>query len=364
MLASGCPNDGFNQAEGYRYLTRLVRASLEAFLESSDPMNPTLVAIANGLRDAPVKLGADNPDNHYESAVIDTTQTYRVWGKRGTVFYLGFGSQSGAYGQPGGLKTVEYKVAGEGIDLNEKGEFEIWLSAEKPEGVSEGQWLRLLPDPKNGLLIVRQTYLDRKTEIPAEVHIERTSGENCGQPSNLDCVKLEEALRTSQMFVAGVSIMFSRWCARFQKHTNQFPWQDQKQWLKVGGDPNIVYYHSYWNLKDDEALVIESEIPECGHWNFQLNNHWMESLDYRYFQVHVNKSSAVYRKDGSVCVVVAHQDPKIEGKPYTWINTVGHHQGQMLWRWTSTPVPHTEEDLPHPQPRVVKFSQLAGELRD
>jgi len=53
--------------------------------------------------------------------------------------------------------------------------------------------------------------------------------------------------------------------------------------------------------------VIEATPPECRHWNFQLNNYWMESLDYRYFDVWVNKHMANYGKDGSICLVVAHE---------------------------------------------------------
>jgi hypothetical protein len=55
----------------------------------------------------------------------------------------------------------------------------------------------------------------------------------------------------------------------------------------------------------------------------------MESLDYRYFTICINKSSAQYEADGSVRVIVAHNDPE---KP-NWINTCGHSEGTMLWRW-------------------------------
>ena len=52
--------------------------------------------------------------------------------------------------------------------------------------------------------------------------------------------------------------------------------------LGAGGDPNIRYYHSYWRLPAGMALRIRVRPPPCRCWNFQLNNHWMESLDYRY----------------------------------------------------------------------------------
>jgi hypothetical protein len=49
----------------------------------------------------------------------------------------------------------------------------------------------------------------------------------------------------------------------------------------------------------------------------------------RYFTICINKASAIYEPDGSVRVTVAHRDP---GTP-NWINTCGHNEGTMLWRW-------------------------------
>jgi len=115
---------------------------------------------------------------------------------------------------------------------------------------------------------VRQTFLNRKTEIPATVFIERTSGPSI--PSTLTASHVEDALRSSALFVAGASMMFARWCKDFQKHTNQLPLFDQETSNKAGGDPNIRYYHSYWRLGPDEALVIEAHPPTCQHWNFQV----------------------------------------------------------------------------------------------
>tara|TARA_R110002072_G_scaffold123352_2_gene258606 strand:- start:214 stop:555 length:342 start_codon:yes stop_codon:yes gene_type:complete len=50
-----------------------------------------------------------------------------------------------------------------------------------------------------------------------------------------------------------------------------------------------AYTHSAWQLADDEVFIIDApEIPECQTWNFQLDNWWMESLDYRHHTIHVN----------------------------------------------------------------------------
>jgi hypothetical protein len=124
---------------------------------------------------------------------------------------------------------------------------------------------------------------------------------------------------------------------------------------EAGGDAGIIYHHSYWKLAPDEVLTVTVTPPACDSWNFQLNNYWMESLDYRYFTVCISKGTAHYSEDGSICILVAHEDP---GKP-NWLNTCGHPEGTMCWRWYrlapgSNPV--------EPQCKVIKFNELnAGE---
>jgi hypothetical protein len=66
----------------------------------------------------------------------------------------------------------------------------------------------------------------------------------------------------------------------------------------------------------------------------------MESLDYRYHRIHLNSAMAELEPDGSVRVIVAHEDP---GHP-NWIRTCGHDRGTMCWRWVRAiahPVPDT-----------------------
>ena len=96
------PQDAFNQAEGYRYLTRLLRGGLESNLEFSDPMFPELRCGAHET----IKLGADNPDNRYESAPIRSQHEYRITGKRNTVNYLGISTTINKYGSGGTMEVT------------------------------------------------------------------------------------------------------------------------------------------------------------------------------------------------------------------------------------------------------------------
>ena len=79
----------------------------------------------------------------------------------------------------------------------------------------------------------------------------------------------------------------------------------------------------------DILTLIEVKPPECDSWNFQLNNYWMESLDYRYFNICISKGNAVFNADGSVRLIVSHEDPGVPN----WIETCGHDEGTMCWRW-------------------------------
>jgi hypothetical protein len=176
-------------------------------------------------------------------------------------------------------------------------------------------------------VIVRQTFFDRSKEIPAEILIRNLDGRSV--PGPVTPAMIDEGLSTAALFVAGAPLLFARWANGFRKHTNRLPMFDPAVSNAAGGDAAIIYYHSHWKLAPDEALIITVKPPECDSWNFQLNNYWMESLDYRYFHVSVNKASATYEPDGSVRVIVAHKDP---GKP-NWIDTCGHTEGTMCWRW-------------------------------
>ena len=334
----GAPRDAFNQAEGYRYLSRLARAGLMAFVEHADPLAPVLHRVAHET----VKLGADNPDNYYQTAAISGEYEYRITGRRNTVTSLGFGTQSGHYGEGGGLPPTGYVEASE-LDIDPDGGFELLLSS-TPQS---GNWLPM--QPETGTLIVRQTFLDREAEIPAELCIERV---NCAdgdtRPAPVTAARIDEGLASTGRLVAGASVLFAKWARDFQRHSNTLPRFDQEVSNAAGGDPNIAYYHSHWALAEDEALIVEARPPECEYWNFQLNNYWMESLDYRYHRIHTNKHLAHYEDDGSVRLVVAHRDP---GLP-NWIETVGHTSGTMCFRWVRA------KDHPQPEVRVVKTAEL------
>jgi hypothetical protein len=337
ITAPDAPDDPLDRAEGFRYLSRLARAALESFVEYADPDAPALHRPVHET----AKIGADNPDNYYQHATISGRREYRIRGRRGSIHYLDFATQTGGVASSGDSRQTGH-LEGSQLAIGPDGRFEIALSCEE----RPGNWLPM--EPETTTLIVRQTYHDREREKPAELTIERVDGSD--RPAPWTPEKLDRGLGQAAGLVVACANLFASWAQGFRKHVNQLPEFDRAVSMGAGGDPNIVYYHSYWELGPGEALLIEVTPPECSSWNFQLNNHWMESLDYRFHRIHVNKHTAALEPDGSVRIAVAHEDP---GLP-NWIETAGHQRGTMCFRWigaTEHPQPHT---------RVVKLAELAG----
>lgn len=338
LLDPRMPADPFHRAEGLRYLSRLTRAALETFVEDADPTAPELLRTCHET----IKMGADNPDNYYQNAPVSGKYEYRITGTRGTVHYLGFGTQEGNYGATGSLKTIGY-LDDSALAMNPDGSFEIALSCEP----RPGNWLKMSPGTRT--LVIRQTFLDRVNETKADLKIERIDGAHRARPVTPQTV--DRGLVASARFVAGCAKTFLAWSASLAAKPNELPRFDPKVADDAGGAPHIAYYHGYFKLADDEALVIDASPPDCDYWNFQLNNVWMESLDYRYHRIHLNKHTAELAKDGSVRVVVAGKDPGVSN----WLDTAGHDEGTMCWRWVRA------KDHPEPRTRVVKISDLQAE---
>lgn len=339
ILRPGAPDTALERAEGFRYLTRLLRIALEMHVEGSDPEFPAFIVPSHET----AKIGADNPDNLYLSARIDGRHEYRVSGHRGTVASLNFATRKGGYASADGRMEGTGFIDAAHMKFDADGSFELRLNREP----RPGNWLPM--EEATNQLLVRQTFLDRRSEQPARISIERLDAG--ARPAPLEPAALHGNLLRAASFVHNTARIFADWTRGFAARPNMLPPADQALCQAAGGDPNIFYYHGYWELADDQALLIEvPRIPPCDYWNFQLNNWWMESLDYRWHRIHVNRHGARLDPDGSLTIVVAAGDP---GRP-NWLETAGHRRGTMCFRWIGAPEPV------HPCTRVVALDGLRG----
>ncbi|WP_232476044.1 hypothetical protein [Flavisphingomonas formosensis] len=336
VLRPEAPAADLDRAEGYRYLTRLLRAGLERSVEFADPDFPVFYALSHET----IKIGSDNPDNVYRNAVISGDRRYRITGRLGNAELLSFGTKADGLSADGDiLSTGEIDIGAMAVDAD--GRFEL-IVARDPQ---PGNWLPMTQ--ASSMLLVRETHGPRTGRIPAEMTIACLDGPV--RPRPLAAATLAAALEKTAAFVDVTAGVFADWMVRFQEQPNRFSEIDQAEWRRIGGDPAIFYLWGYWTLEPDEALLIESEVPACRYWNVQVNNYWDESLDYRHFQIHHNNRTARPEADGRVRILLSHQP--MAG--WNYVETAGHRCGAIMWRWVSADA--------HPIPRcqVVKRADLA-----
>jgi hypothetical protein len=334
VLRPGSPMDAFDRAEGFRYLSRLSRVALESYIEFADPLFPVLRRPAHET----VKIGADNPDNYYQSAAISGEHEYRITGRRNTVHYLGLGTYAGSYGSKARRGQTGYLDARE-MKIEPDGSFEIFLSCQEQPGRN---WLRMEPDTSS---LIAQTFQDRANERIADLQIARLGGART--PAPVTPAFIDRGLQAAAAYVAGTASIFAEWAEGFAKHKNELPRFDPAIAAAAHGDPNIVYYHGYFELADDEALVIDLVPPACEYWNFQLNNHWMSR---------------------STTAPPDRAEPLRSEAPVGWLGAArrrgatgafelarhgGHRRGTMCLRWVGA-------KAPGPRTRVVKLVDVAG----
>jgi hypothetical protein len=315
-------DDELDRVEGFRYLARLTRGGLESFLEHGDTEFPTVPSLPYLL-----KIGCDNPDAHYQRVTVDPRHTYRLFGPRGTVHYLGIGAYSGGYVSgaktPGCQGYLEFNSPASSDET-----VDIIVSATEPDTLAPGtRWLPMTHD--TSALIIRNFFGDRTAERSSDLRIECLDRDRATPPP-LAPKQLDDGLALAGLFVHGVVDLFVDWVERLfmpRPNTLEFLPPDDR----AGGwaDPNQLFRHGYWTLGEDEALLVEFTPPECRYWNFQLNNLWEESLDYRFLSVTVNQHTARYEPDGLIRIVIAHRDPRVGN----WMDTAGHRHGTMGLRW-------------------------------
>jgi hypothetical protein len=340
ILRTDGPGTPLDKTEGFRYLSRLIRIGLIQYLEAADTDFPYFYRSCDEV----TKWGADNPDNIYWNARVRGDRDYRITGTRGTIHYFGIGAKALYLEKKNGTALSGGELQGTNMIIGPDGKFEIIASAKK----HPGNWLPM--DADTNMLIIRQTFLDRKTEIPGSFHIEQIGGPTV--PAPLDPVFLEAAFKRTAEFVHGTAIRFATpWNAPFQARKNQMLIHDQNFFWSAGGDPTIHYMPAYFDLQPDEAWVIDVMPPEAYFWNLSLYNWWNETLDYVHRPVTINMHTAKRNADGSLTAVIAARDVGVGN----WLDTAGHKEGLALFRWLSA------KSIPQPKTRVVKLADLEKE---
>ena len=320
--------DDLDQAEGYRFATRILRSALEIFAENSPDSGVHFIPLI-----APTRKGlGDNPDVLYEIAPLSAQHAYRIRGRRGDAVYLSFCFYAAV--APGEMpRWVFANLTDDDLSFDAQGRYEFAVSGDR-----ESKPKALLPS-EPALVIVRRYFRDRNSADTGEVSIEYMGPRPRHAP--LSGKELAVRLRAAARFLRSILEGPERLVQTFSANTNalfapppqasiSYPAEAPQEGIKFYyPTPDAAYPCGWFRLAPNEALVIRVRPPRGRYWSLHLMNRWFESLDDRVVRRTVNHANAVLEPDGSCRVVVSENDPGVPN----WLCTAGHRDGFVLFRW-------------------------------
>ncbi|MCJ2189018.1 DUF1214 domain-containing protein [Novosphingobium beihaiensis] len=331
------PDDPAYRAELYRQALMNLSYGYFAYFYAT-PEHPDWAPLWN-----PVYTLQPNPDDIYLYSPIRGDLSYRVSGNRGTIHILSFTSQHGMSGMVDDQQEIwgHNGIDDDDIAYEPNGDFEILFSAERPAGHS-GNWAPI--DREATGMFVRFRSYDWSNETDPVISIE------C-----LDEVPPKPRLRPEE--IAGRIEGMARLPVR--KTRLYFPMQDKvkdavgfNRFLPQKMDGALTkqtYLPAFFQLEEDEALIIETEIPrQVRYWNFQLNDPLFNALEYVYRLSSTNGAMATLSSDGKFRAVIALTDPGVPN----WLDPAGFTEGGIYGRW------YEADSVPTPEIKRVKLAEL------
>ena len=334
------PDDPAYRADLYRQV--MMHLSFGYFLAfTADAEHPDWSPLYN-----PVFACQPNPDDIYVMSPLRDDLTYRVSGTRGTVSKLIFVTQRGApgtvsdmhgYGSVSSLDEADFEVGSDG-------RFEIIFSATRPEGYA-GNWSELKPGADT--IMARYRMIDWEKEVDPQITIE------CLDPVPPKRRLAPEEIIERIKLLAKVPFNQNKLFYKMQNDILEAVGHNVVQPVRYPGLDKQLYWPAVFQLEDDEALIIETDMPKVlPYWNIQLNDVLFNAVEYVYRMSSINGSTAVISSDGKLRAVIALKDPGVPN----WLDPAGYKEGTLYGRW------YDADSLPIPEIKRVKLADLRRHL--
>lgn len=290
-----------------------------------------------------------NADTVYRQTQVTPGGSYRLRGRKGSLSI----AKIGMYGPPAGggsIQALGYHDIN-GLPGGPDAPFDVVLSPERPEGY-EGSWWEL--NPNTSMLNLRQVAYDWATERDPLLSIERIDiPAPRSRPAPSDIAQRLDHLVPATAHTAMLLLDHVE-----QLRSEGYVNSKFKEWDVVGGFGGLFgqfYYETVYDLKDDEALVIETDYPDqVAYASLLLTNEVFETTDW--YNNHSSLNGAQWHRngDGKLRVVVSAKDPGV----HNWLDTAGYPSGVIQGRWTDT------SSTPMPTARKVPVAQVMEHLPD
>jgi hypothetical protein len=340
MLRESTPKDELTQAEGYRHLARLVHLGFMAGFELADTDRPRLVPAVSRTM-----LGeGETSDARYHHAYIDGRATYRVKGTRGTAPFIEFTVYAGKIGLQDTSRQVGYLLEG-GLQVEADGSFEVVIGPD----AHPTNWIRTEPDAS--MLFIRQYSHDWSKTESASFEIVRE-----GEVAPEVPLRVEEVRAGLSRAASFVDRAVHFWAEIVDRRAAAPP----NVFFEIPEDPDPKrptmpvghrFAAGYFRLAEDEALEVRFRPADVPYWGLDLTNYWFEPLSYGDHRSNVNNRTVKLEEDGSVRVVIGDSG----GGVANWMDTRGHREGTILFRWSRNDLP-----VPKLDARVLQLSGQNG----
>ena len=290
-----------------------------------------------------LQVGQPNADTTYRSAVVDASGSYRIRGEIGSVRILRVGLFGAPPSNSGFSLPVPTYYDFKSLHQDAQGHFDVLLSPERPAGYT-GDWWKLAPNTQQ--LLLRQVASNWAEERDPRISIERIDKPvERPRPSAEEFEKRMDALG-DQIEHSALLLINHVDTLRKQGFINKLTTFDVSH---MGGLVGQFYYEGAYELKPDEALLVEAKVPQgCTYWSIILTNDLYETTDWYNNQSSLNDSQARVDADGVVRYVVSAKDPGVPN----WLDTAGYASGAVQGRWTECSA------NPIPTVRKVNLSQI------
>ena len=292
---------------------------------------------------------APNPDNVYYLAPIDSAGIYHLTGFRGTVPIVDLQTGAGTVIPDGtgklGPTFDNYDL--DTLHISRKGEFDFVLSRVRPADYT-GDWLAM--NEQTTYILIRQIANDWINEIDARFAIERL--DRPAIKPRQSAAEIDENLIAVASWAEIWPSVGLNWVNRNRARdlTNKVTVNDMNA---AGGTSKQMYIEGMFDLKPEEALILEFEAPkQCRYWNVQVTDAMWNTIDYMNRQSHLNAHLATIDQDGRFRAVISATDPGVSN----WLDTADYKEGTITGR--------LRECATYPTPSLSKilFKDLSKHL--
>ncbi|WP_231395987.1 hypothetical protein [Mycobacterium sp. URHD0025] len=288
------------------------------------------------------RWGIDNPDSVYRVIPISGDERYEIHGrvgeKRMTENYFTLWDAN--------MGTVDV-LDGRTMAVESDGSFTITVDSEPANGRPN----HVRSTPAAHEFYIRDVLLDWARDDPNHFTVERLGSPPATPPRTRD--EQAEATAAMMAYFADFTGKLSHGAYKMPANHFNLAWSADR----AGAMRNQVYVMGRFDLKPDEAFVVDVNDGGAEYFTVPLSNIWGTTLDIVDRTGSLNKAQSVPNADGSYTYVISATDPGVRN----WIDTDGLTEGILTLRMAEFGPDGPREDL-GARGRVVRLEDLDGEV--